>query len=150
MVKSIFEFYKKIVPFGDAKRVSSNWSTGTVPNIELEADNTNTVFARAVTFAMSDDFAFTGTITITDGNSISDISIGSVEELLAYCTEIRPLAVPTATNRIWGTIEFSPPLYAAKVGGLKITVGGTPTISAGTISLVINGWQILDSELEET
>ena len=150
MVKSIFEFYKKIVPFGDAVRASGKWSNGATTNIDLEADAANTVFAREVTFAMSDDFAFTGTITITDGVTKSNISITTVEELLAYCTEVRPLAVPTGTNRIWGTIEFSPPLYAAKADGLKITVGGSPTISAGTISLVINGWQILDSELEET
>jgi len=150
MVKSIFEFYKKIVPFGDAKRSSGKWFAGTVPDIDLEADAENTVFAREVTFAMSDDLAFSGTITITDGNTISDISITTVEELLAYCTQIRPLEVPTATSRIWGTIEFSPPLYAAKIDSKKITVGGAPTISAGTISIVINGWQILDSELSET
>lgn len=155
MVNTSFEFYRDNLPFGYPVIRKVTWTNASHTELDVAPESGNILFVHGISFLMSQDFAISaGDLTIGHSSATAPndvITITDEKEFLALCDSSILAAFPSGTNQLNGSWCFKPPVRCrnSDAESFEIKEGNSITISAGTLIMVVHGWQMAESEYNE-
>lgn len=159
MVDTTLEIYKQNVPLGLPKIVKDTWDSANQPEIQMVPESGYILFVRGVSWLMTQDFELSvGSMRMehseADGsNTYFRLDFAEANELLAMSNEANILVEhPTGTNELIGSFCFFPPIRCRSSKNnqyFTIIEEGTLTV-VGDIFITVHGWQMTETEYDET
>ena len=158
MVDTTLEIYKQNVPMGIPKIVKDTWNSASKPEIQMVPESGYILLVRGVSWLFTQDFELSvGSMRMehskADGSNVYPrLDFAEANELLAMSNQATILVEhPVSTNELVGAFDFQPPIRcrASQSEYFTIIEEGTLTV-VGDIFITVHGWQIEESEYDET
>lgn len=143
------------------KSAIETWSfSGSKTELKAEPESNHILFVKRVRFAMSTDAAVSsGKLHLKhsgaqDNSPEMDLEIADPSDLLHHATFHEKIEFPSGTTIHYGYIEFPVPVRCRNGTGQSFSVidddSDAWTFTAGSIDWSIDGWQIPESEYDES
>lgn len=158
MVDTTLEIYKQNVPFGLPKIVKDKWDSSDQPEIQMAPESGYILLVRGVSWLLTQDFELSvGSMRMehskADGsNAYFRLDFAEANELLAMSNQANILVEhPISTTELIGAFDFFPPIRCRSSQNEYFTIieEGTLTV-VGDIFLTVHGWQMTETEYDET
>ncbi|GEM_PF-3781070 len=143
-------FYRLNMPRGQAFIMTKSWVSGSTPIITIDPEAGEELFIEEIGMYCSLPFTLpTGKNIIFNGlyesDGTTDFEIHTTDELKALLDNLI-----IETNEMAGKLKIHPPLKLTDSGIetliIQHTDGAGGTIDAGTITFVIKGWRLAESD----